>query len=62
MSSSEEFKDLQITTLTPEYLQGILQFPNRISYESFSNHNNDFPNLQNCTGSDNNCTINSETS
>ena len=38
MSSSEEYKNLPITTLTSEYLQGILQFSNRISYESFTKH------------------------
>ena len=53
MSLNEECKNEQITTLISEYLQGILQFPNRISYESFSNHDNDFPNLQNCNGTDN---------
>jgi len=54
ISSTEEYKNLRTLTLT-EYLQRILQFPNRISYESFSNQDNEFPNLQNCNASDNNC-------
>ena len=61
MYSTEGYKNLQITTLRSEYWQGILQFPNCISYKRFSNHDNDFPNLQNCNCSDNNCTRNSGT-
>lgn len=44
MSSTEEYKNLQITTSwTLKYLQGILPFPNCISYERFSSHDNEHP-------------------
>ena len=62
MSSTEEYKKLENTTLTSVHLQGILQIMNHISYASFSDHDNDFPDLQNCNSSDNICTRNYGTS
>lgn len=52
MSSIEEYINLRIKTLASEYFQGTVSL-----MKYFSDHENDFQNLQNCNGSRNDWTV-----
>lgn len=58
MSSIEEYINLRIKTLASEYFQGLLYILRTVSLmKYFSDHENDFQNLQNCNGSRNDWTV-----